>query len=475
MRRLPEDDAWVVPHDLELAMFSPARINVLPFDPLHGVDTARQYASKYASKPEKHYFMDAVRDGVVHFLKATTIGVPMAMNGLLGFRVVRSTRKVDFTQTAFIPTDRTHNRRTDKDKELQPDYPDPNFHWGAVQRNYLFRNAALRHLRPEQFFRYFACAYRKTAGDQQPWAPASEDTVVSEGAASETSHPHYDAWAETVSTARILPGRNPISMAARRRGSHSFAVVRTPFFEPLPDKREDFYEQKLFLGLPWFCAGEGPQRSQDSLGKAVAKYRLEAWLPEAEDIPGEPLPPVRMDLALGHTVSFEEECKKLEAEFCKPAHGLVCPCCAGELQAALYGSPCASCKHAVGFHTCQNFPQQRWWRQGTLHNGLTKDLESSLYHLYKQKRLPLQVIREKAQSYVDAGELSESQAERVVRTVENDAGVCREPNFAAILAEDDARPEDTWLEYLRCCDAGLLCVTEIVESSKRARGSKILI
>ena len=44
-RRLPEDDRWVVPHNLEMAMFSPATVNVLPFDPEHGADQARQYVS----------------------------------------------------------------------------------------------------------------------------------------------------------------------------------------------------------------------------------------------------------------------------------------------------------------------------------------------------------------------------------------------------------------------------------------------
>ena len=52
-RRVVEDDQWVVPHELYLAMFSPASVNVLPFDPSHGADQARQYATKYASKPEK--------------------------------------------------------------------------------------------------------------------------------------------------------------------------------------------------------------------------------------------------------------------------------------------------------------------------------------------------------------------------------------------------------------------------------------
>ena len=51
-RRLPEDDQFVVPHNLYLTMFSPSSVNVLAFDPTKGADHARAYATKYASKPE---------------------------------------------------------------------------------------------------------------------------------------------------------------------------------------------------------------------------------------------------------------------------------------------------------------------------------------------------------------------------------------------------------------------------------------
>ena len=46
-RRLPEDDQFVVPHNLYLTMFSPSSVNVMPFDPLVGADHARAYATKY--------------------------------------------------------------------------------------------------------------------------------------------------------------------------------------------------------------------------------------------------------------------------------------------------------------------------------------------------------------------------------------------------------------------------------------------
>ena len=48
LRRLhPADDRWIVPHDLEMAMFSPSTVNVLPFDPYRNVSEAMLYAGKY--------------------------------------------------------------------------------------------------------------------------------------------------------------------------------------------------------------------------------------------------------------------------------------------------------------------------------------------------------------------------------------------------------------------------------------------
>ena len=51
-----EDDQWVVPHNLYLAVYSPSSVNVLAFDPQHGLDQARNYAAKYP----------AVNNGRVH-------------------------------------------------------------------------------------------------------------------------------------------------------------------------------------------------------------------------------------------------------------------------------------------------------------------------------------------------------------------------------------------------------------------------
>ena len=103
----PEDDQWVVPHSLSIAMFSPSTVNLLPFDPDHGTDTARQYVCKYASKPEKYFYIDSCDSSwtsVKYYLKARVVSLAMAINRLLENRCVRSTKAVVFTPAQFVRT-----------------------------------------------------------------------------------------------------------------------------------------------------------------------------------------------------------------------------------------------------------------------------------------------------------------------------------------------------------------------------------
>ena len=45
-RRLESDEKWVVPHNLEAALYSCSTVNVMVFDHVHGADQARLYACK---------------------------------------------------------------------------------------------------------------------------------------------------------------------------------------------------------------------------------------------------------------------------------------------------------------------------------------------------------------------------------------------------------------------------------------------
>ena len=93
-RRHAPDDQFVVPHNLELALFSPAVVNVMPFDFLRGADQARLYACKYAGKLEPWFYMETTgceANPVKRFLQCRHVGMPMCHSRMLGFHVVRST------------------------------------------------------------------------------------------------------------------------------------------------------------------------------------------------------------------------------------------------------------------------------------------------------------------------------------------------------------------------------------------------
>ena len=97
-------------------MFSPSTVNVLPFDPRHGADEASRYAGKYAAKPEPFFFMESSeRNRVKEFLQARCLSAPMAVNRLLGFRVVRSTIPTPFIHTQFAPAAEKRMRRLNYD------------------------------------------------------------------------------------------------------------------------------------------------------------------------------------------------------------------------------------------------------------------------------------------------------------------------------------------------------------------------
>ena len=184
-------------------MFSPAVINLLPFDPSHGAAQARQYCCKYAGKGEKYYFLETERDGVKDFLKARTIGLCMCHNRLLNFHVVRNTRPIVFTPTTFVPSDNgSYTRRSPEHVDKNPLYPDPEFFLGYVQEKYLFRNYRLRHLRIEQLNRYFAASPDHRVDDAARSNTAEDtcgDQIIIDPAA-DTCHRHFDKKAEQIPT-----------------------------------------------------------------------------------------------------------------------------------------------------------------------------------------------------------------------------------------------------------------------------------
>lgn len=249
-------------------MFSPSTVNVLPFDPDMGADQARQYASKYASKAEQHYFVETEKDSAKFFLKARTVGLCMAYNRLMGFRVVRSTRPVKFLHTEFLPSNSGRIERTQEHQQFNPGYPDKDYYLNLTQQ-YFYRAEQLRHLRLEQFHRYFALvgAAEGPAEDDTPDLPG-EDYKAPEA----RHHRHFDDKVDAmpagtklhsnVHARQCVAGSCTCGLkAVRRRNDSRLGVARCATFELMGDQREKFYEQRLLLTLPVYRVDGGSPSS----------------------------------------------------------------------------------------------------------------------------------------------------------------------------------------------------------------------
>ena len=82
-----------------------------------------------------------------------------------------------------------------------------------------------------------------------------EDTVAADvdGPHVDKSHKYYDHRAQSMLVGKKFGGMNEYATTMRRRANTELACTRTRFIEPFGDQREDFYEQRLLLGLPWYC------------------------------------------------------------------------------------------------------------------------------------------------------------------------------------------------------------------------------
>jgi len=131
--------------------------------------------------------------------------------------------------------------------ERHPEYPDPHFYLNHTGK-YFFRNDALRGLRLEQYNRYWATVDEGTSG-----GATLEDTCCDEGILPQADHKDYDEFSETCFEGQRCASSMKHVEGLRRRNQSRLAVSRVATIEPFCATREKFYEQKLLLGLPWYC------------------------------------------------------------------------------------------------------------------------------------------------------------------------------------------------------------------------------
>jgi hypothetical protein len=183
-----------------------------------------------------------------------------------------------------------------------------------------------------------------------------------------------------------------------------------PFIEPLGDRRELFYEAKLLLALAWYC--DAPP---ENIGGEV-EWKIRWQPPDHEELGGMKLEPITLTLGKKRDVCWEVLCAKYEAEFCEHELGLICACCSEELP----DSVCESCRYAIGWHRCSN-PNGMGtlvWRKGSLHAGKL-DVQRALFNLHR-RMVPTDVLREKADKYIEAKYLTAEQAAAIIRVIEQE-------------------------------------------------------
>ena len=244
---------------MDMAVFMTAIVHVTAWDPFRNVEFGKLYGTKYVAKPEPQYYIDAngpADNPIRQFFLGHTVGLPLALNRLLGFHVVRSTRSTLFLGSGFL----SPSIRAADHVNNCPDYPDPVRYLGKNQW-YFLRAKELRHLRIEQFVRYFSDP--KT--DEQVEASREntrdkEHKTVGDLASDAASHRHYDEFASKSKPGASFRSRSsfPKAPVAKRRQNLELACSTSYDFEPVGETREAFYEQRLLFALPWRSAGDAP-------------------------------------------------------------------------------------------------------------------------------------------------------------------------------------------------------------------------
>ena len=123
------------------------------------------------------------------------------------------------------------------------------------------------------------------------------------------------------------------------------AVNRTATLEPIGARRELFYQNRLLLTLSWYCDSP-PKQTVVEGGKVLVAGTVKWTPPHAAEAQ---LQPKHLVLGPEEAISFESLCAEYERDFCRPEHGLECPCCALETKEFV----CKSCANCIGFHRCR--------------------------------------------------------------------------------------------------------------------------
>lgn len=369
------------------------------------------------------------------WLQARTVGLPTAWARLMNFNFVRSTKSVVWIPSNFVQDPGNASQRTPEHLAKNPVYPDPVYYLTFLGK-YFFRSPQLRTLRIEQFNRYLMLTDADAARSSDL---TSENTIDADVGGDpyrviDPDHRNYDPLLETTAPGTQFASTMFGCPGARRRNDSRLGVSRPPLLEPSGDGREDFYQQRLLLGLAWWSPGS-PKKVVVA-GKEAVEWTFCWTPPSAEHIGGANLDRETMKVAtVPLNFSYEHFCKLLELKFCDPELGCVCACCATSAETS--GS-CRSCRFAIGWHRCRAVQVRQTdlvWCPGSLHGGRL-DIQRVLFNLHR-RQLPTDVLVAKADEYVNEQLVTQAEADGMLAVIRSERGTSGIANDAAD-GDDDA-------------------------------------
>jgi hypothetical protein len=351
-------------------------------------------------------------------LKVRTVGLPMIWYFINGGQLFDLNREVLFfpclfeSQGYFLQSwEKLFAKVKDKNR-LQ-------IRCNTSIEKYLWRPSAARHLRVEQLVRYFSTSTKHTAKRD-----AAENLQSTRGftkawrevhdLADDVRHPNYDAKCAELSPGSIIAyeQKDCEHMCLVKRSTRAYGCMRTYTFSPTSEfnkqhrttNRDLFFQQRLFMHLPWFCVPAGRVKCSVKLCRSLSDGCV-ADDPTSTDFY---LDQLRKDtLDESGRVSHEAMCKRLEKCFAST----LCQCCN-----SIRAVPCDLCGHVfqrVGWHTCMH-ENHDVWRAGTLWEADNEAISEQFLLDMKARGVSFKRIQSTAEDFVADTILSQETADKLL-------------------------------------------------------------
>jgi hypothetical protein len=396
-RSRPMDDQWVATHNLEALLFSSAHVHAQHFCPIAGGRLAGTYTVVYVGKKDRQVRLNTVHSDdseVARFLKTRVLGSPMAFYMLNGGEILDLGREVIFHDCMFAQT-KLHLRSTLHKfarRDCKGSSP-----LATAKEKYMLRPESLRHLRVEQFMRYF-----KT--DHKPQSGASAEAVLHHRQCVSRDHhwhPQHDEWSSKLECGTEVRYEKGTLTAIRRSNAH-LGCMRCLYVEPTSrlfkgtqrTQRDVYYEIRLYGALPWFQVKNQVQCMLPLTAGVVdgtARHNTILLLCDSGDKSG--------------AVDYEAKCKRIE----NLVVNTLCGCCEGRRT-----NPCAYCNNVLprtGFHKCA-FEEYLVWKPGTLYSVEENVAETHIIEC-RERGESFSMIRVHVQRFVADGQMTKEKGQEL--------------------------------------------------------------